>query len=105
MAATINRRLGELPVNFSEHFWCSDKITQRSRQQGLQYAVEGYVHKITLKNDLNNEFLTIEARCYRSQRKREKPHFLFAQQKTTDNSFVDQQCSCIAGYNTHLNKP
>ena len=67
----------------------SSNISQKSYQQGLQYAVEEYVHNVQVSTN------KIEAKVYRSQRKNEKPHLLII--NYVGDSITGQECSCIAG--------
>ncbi|MEQ2308940.1 hypothetical protein AMECASPLE_033430 [Ameca splendens] len=78
-----------LPVRVSDSFW----ISSRSRQKGLQYAVEGYIQNITIRNEGDTTIL--EAKAYRSQAKSEKPHDLYL--KCSQHTLLDQSCSCTAG--------
>ena len=70
-----------------------DLISSRSLQKGLHYAMEGYVRNVKL--DMMDDKLKLEARIYRSQCKREKPHLTVI--TIADNNIQDQSCSCIAG--------
>ncbi len=36
----------QVPQFLLDSFWASGNITPRSRQQGLQYAMEGYIHDV-----------------------------------------------------------
>ena len=39
------------------------KISQKARQQGLNYFLQGYIHKIKINKD--NQLLIVNAECYR----------------------------------------
>ena len=83
-----------IPVRVSDLFWSNTSaISSRSRQKGLQYAVEGYIQNIKIRNE--GDTTTIEANAYRSQAKSEKPHDLYL--KCNQHRLVDQSCSCTAG--------
>src|SRR4029434_10215365 len=56
-----------------DSFWRQkDLISSRSLQKGLHYAMEEYVQNVKL--DMVDDKLKLEARIYRSQCKRDKPH-------------------------------
>lgn len=58
----------DIPVRVSDLFWGNTSaISSRSRQKGLQYAVEGYIQNIKIRNE--GDTATIEANAYRSQAK------------------------------------
>ena len=82
------------PVAVSESFWNNSAlISSRSRQKGLQYALEGYIHNLKIKKEVN--ITVIEADSYRSQVKSEKPHNLVL--TYNQERLLDQSCSCTAG--------
>src|SRR4029434_9459875 len=65
-----------IAVSVSDDFWrYTSTISSRSRQKGLQYAVEGYIQNIKINNEVDTTI--IEANAYRSQSKNENPHILF----------------------------
>src|SRR4029434_10752660 len=65
-------------VSVSDSVWGNTSaISSRSRQKRLQYAVEGYIQNIKIKNERDTTI--IEAKAYRSQSKNEKPHNLVIQ--------------------------
>ena len=51
-----------------------NKISQKARQRGLNYFLQGYIHEISIKTD--NNIILIKAKCYRSYRKSQSPHHL-----------------------------
>ncbi len=61
--------LTELPGEILCNFWKNKKvISDRSRQKGLQYAVEGYIQAVRVtqqENDVKKK--NIEAKAFRSQ--------------------------------------
>ncbi len=78
-----------------DKFWSQkDHLSSRSIQMGLKYAVEGYIKDF--KINLVGNKINLEARVYRSQCKREKPHVMVV--TIADDSIQDQHCSCTAGY-------
>ena len=86
----ITLPLKDVPNKIIDDFFHNrSKISQKSHQQGLQYAAEQYVHDINVYSN------KIEAKVYHSQRKREKPHRLVV--NYIGNSITGQECSCIAG--------
>ena len=86
----VTLRLKDVPNKIIDDFLLnSSNISQKSQQQGLQYAVEKYIHDINVYSN------KIEAKVYHSQRKREKPHRLVV--SYMGNSITGQECSCIAG--------
>ena len=55
-----------IAVSVSDDFWSNTSaISSRSRQKGLQYAVEGYIQNIKINNEVDTTI--IEAKAYRSQ--------------------------------------
>ena len=55
-----------IAVSVSDDFWSNTStISSRSRQKGLQYAVEGYIQNIKINNEVDTTI--IEANAYRSQ--------------------------------------
>ena len=57
-----------IPVRISDLFWSNTSaISSRSRQKGLQYAVEGYIQNIKIRNegDTTTIYVSIEANAYR----------------------------------------
>ena len=87
---SLQLKIMNVPIQLIDDFLRKNsKISTKSNQQGLQYALEEYVHDIKVSSN------KIEARVYHSQRKREKPHLL--QVNFMGNSITGQECSCIAG--------
>src|SRR4029434_96716 len=80
-----------LSVSVSDSF-CSNisVISSRSRQNGLQYTVEGYIQNIKINNEWDTTI--IEAKAYRSQSKHEKPHDLFI--KCRAGGIYHTLCAC-----------
>ncbi len=58
---------------------------------GLKYAMEEYIKDFKI----NIVGVNLEARVYRSQCKREKPHVTFV--TIAVEKIPDQHCSCTAG--------
>ena len=85
--------LSDVPREIIANFWSSGEISERTRQKGLQYAFEGYIHDICAKSD--NGEINIEAKAYWSQLKTETPHLLLISANT--GGIKEQQCSCTAG--------
>src|SRR4029434_2686425 len=55
-----------ISVSVSDSFWSNiSAISSRSRQKGLQYAVEGYIQNIKINNE--GDTTIIEAKAHRSQ--------------------------------------
>ena len=89
--------LKDIPNDIVAHFWSSGSdISERTRQKGLQYAFEKYIHNIIChrSNDNENEF-KIEARAYHSQCKSQPPHSMSIH--ALDKHITEQHCSCTAG--------
>ena len=83
-----------IAVRVSDSFWSNTcAISSRSRQKGLQYAVEGYIKNIKINKE--GDTTTVEAKAYRSMAKSEKPHDLYL--TCNEHSLLDQLCSCTAG--------
>ena len=73
---TVTKSPARASVSVSDSFWSNvSAISSRSRQNGLQYAVEGYIQNIKINN--KGDTTIIEAKAHRSQSKNEKPHDLF----------------------------
>ena len=88
--------LSHIPQELSEIFWQnSTEVSQRSRQKGLQYAFERYVHQIKCWRSSKEEELKIERKVHCSQCKRQAAHVLTLRIKT--QLIQEQQCSCTAG--------
>ena len=80
----VTLRLKDVPNKIIDDFLLnSSNISQKSQQQGLQYAVEKYIHDINVYSN------KIEAKVYHS------PHRLVV--SYMGNSITGQECSCIAG--------
>ncbi len=86
--------VSDIPKEIICNFWQTGEISERAKQKGLQYAFEGYTHDI-ICNRLDNNFIKIEAKAYRSQRKQQPPHTLTIQMGNTQ--IEEQLCPCIAG--------
>lgn len=86
--------VGYISQKATDAFWREkDKISSRSRQKGLHYALEGYINNFTVEK-VDEKFI-LQAKIYRSQLKREKPHLVYI--TILDNNIKDQHCSCTAG--------
>ncbi len=85
--------VSDIPKEIISHFWQTGEISEKAKQKGLQYAFEGYIHDI-ICNQLEN-FIKIEAKAYRSQRKQQPPYTLTIQMGNTQ--IEEQLCSCTAG--------
>ena len=91
MAAVI---AGETPQEAIDDFWRKkDKISSRSVQKGLSYAMEGYINNFVIEK--SEQKLQREAGIYRSQCKCDEPHLVAI--TISDNKIEDQHCSCTAG--------
>ncbi|KAK0143487.1 hypothetical protein N1851_018399 [Merluccius polli] len=77
-----------------DEFWSqTEQISSRSHQKGLSYSMEGYVNDVVVETF--GMKLQLQAKVYRSQCKREKPHLVAI--TIADNKIADQHCSCTAG--------
>ena len=66
LKAMASTGIRAIAVSGSEDFWSNaSAISSRSRQKGLQNAVEGYIQNIKISNE--GETTKIEAKAYRSQ--------------------------------------
>src|SRR4029434_10546240 len=64
--ATASTGTSAIAVSVSDDFWSNTStISSRSRQKGLQYAVEGCIQNIKINNEVDTTI--IEANAYRSQ--------------------------------------
>ena len=68
--------LTDIPSKLTSNFWKSNDISERSRQKGLQYAFESYIHDIICLVNVDEELIKIEAKAYRFQCKTQTPHVL-----------------------------
>ncbi|KAJ8315784.1 hypothetical protein KUTeg_007934 [Tegillarca granosa] len=73
--------MSDLPDNFA--FAKTHQVSLKSRQQGYRYFAEGNVE--------------ISAKCFRSQRKSEKPHSVNIENNKALGEIVDAYCTCQAG--------
>jgi hypothetical protein len=86
-----------LPAEILSNFYkAANKVSDRSRQKGLQYTFEGYIHDIQVKRK-EQQGIQIEAKAYRSQSKNEPPHILLIETEAGTNNIKEQHCSCKAG--------
>ncbi|KAJ8307339.1 hypothetical protein KUTeg_015423 [Tegillarca granosa] len=88
-------KLSDLPDNFA--FAKTHQVSLKSRQQGYRYFAEGYIHKVSLFFLENESNLEISAKCFRSQRKSEKPHSVNIEINKALGEIVDAYCTCQAG--------
>ena len=60
--------ISALPKEITSNLWKSGKISDGSRQKGLQYANEGYIHNITCRlcscYAMANRFITAVAYAF-----------------------------------------
>ncbi|KAG5283867.1 hypothetical protein AALO_G00020410 [Alosa alosa] len=89
--------LTALPAELLSNFYkAANKVSDRSRQKGLQYAFEGYIQDIQVKRK-EQQGIQIEAKAYRSQSKNEPPHILLIETEAGTDNIKEQHCSCKAG--------
>ena len=108
--AAMNVTLRDISPDFAAEFLRDDKVSSRSRGQGIRYCKEGYIHKVRLcrpvrvpKNAAENapsievepDTIEVSGRCYRSQRKSEKPHSIVLT-VGEDKKITDSVCTCMA---------
>ncbi|KAK0132332.1 hypothetical protein N1851_032809 [Merluccius polli] len=85
-----------------DEFWSqTEQISSRSHQKGLSYSMEGYVNDVIVETF--GIKLQLQAKVYRSQCKREKPHLVAI--TIADNKIADQHCSCTAGQAQQWHRP
>ena len=72
-----------------------NKISQKARQRGLNYFLQGYIHEISIKTD--NNIILIKAKCYRSYRKSQSPHHLRVDIDNDRQKISESYCTCTAG--------
>ena len=92
----------EIEDDFSKDFLASNLLSSKTRRQAISlsgYVIENYIHDIVIEKQVANGSPAIEinAKCYRSQRKSEKPHVVMLHIDTSRNAIVDSLCSCTAG--------
>ena len=87
--------LSDIPNGFCSGYLCSSEITSRCRQQGIKYAIEDYVTTVGIVKSADDS-IEISAKCYRSQRKSEKPHQIVIVTEK-DGTVRESCCSCTAG--------
>ena len=85
--------LTNIPSDFSLVYLKDIAISLKSKQQGFKYFSEGYFHDVNMVKDDNTVITT--AKCYRSQRKSEKPHNVSVDISGDRVSYA--LCSCQAG--------
>lgn len=84
--------LKEIPANVGPEL-CKKQFSSLSTEKGYKYFLEGYIHNV--KIDVSREEKIVKAKCYRSQRKSEKPHDVYVCLLSSEIS--EAQCSCKAG--------
>jgi len=89
--------LKDIPDDFSKDFLADSKVSERCRKQAMSYVLEGYVHNVTSEKREDEEKIILCGKCYRSQRKSEKPHKMTIHLAMPDCAVVDSICSCVAG--------
>jgi hypothetical protein len=96
---SVNKRgLQLIPDDFSLNYYGTDEFSLKSRERGLIYFKEGYIHKIKINESSENSRVHIAARCYKSMRKGEDPHKLHVEMDPKNKAITDSYCSCTAGY-------
>ena len=85
-----------IPDNFATNYLQDSRLSSRSRRQGLKFHVEGYIHCVKLIRK-SEQLITIDAKCYHSMRKSEKPNALFLDVSTIGQGIENCLCSCTAG--------
>ena len=59
-------------MRVSDSFWSNTcAISSRSRQKGLQYAVEGYIQHIKISHE--GETMTVKAKAYKIRQNQRNP--------------------------------
>ncbi|CAG9769732.1 unnamed protein product [Ceutorhynchus assimilis] len=82
----------------SAAFFTKKSWTHRQSDRGYKFFAEGYIHDVFIhKNEC-----TIKAKCYRSQKKNEKPHSLHLKFASVD-LMVEAHCTCEAGNSESCN--
>lgn len=72
-------------------------------EKSYKFFREGYVYHVYTSTSAAGESL-VRARCYRSLRKSEEPHYLVVKMKNGDRAVVAQaHCSCKGGSGGHCN--
>ena len=64
--------------------------------RGYNYFVENYIHHVFVQAD--NEAFYVKANCFKSQKKRDKPHNVEVKLNTSTGTVLHGVCSCAAGY-------
>ena len=71
-------------------------LTGRSKEQGYNYYILGYIHSVNLCK-INDDEVDIKAKCYKSMRKNEPPHKVYITVRINEKYISDSSCSCVAG--------
>ena len=72
----------------------SSRLSKKCLKRGLNYHTQGYTHEIKVFGN-TNAIGRVDAKCWKSTRKSEKPHRLTLE--ILKNSFNDAGCTCTAG--------
>ena len=64
--------------------------------RGYNYFVENYIRNVFVKAD--NEAFYMKANCFKSQKKRDKPHNVQVTLNVSTGTVLHGICSCVAGY-------
>lgn len=91
------KKLKRLPKFSIVHIanYISENGKDRAFDKGYKFFIESYIHDAFVC--LEDNELNVKGKCWKSQRKNEKPHELSTKIKLQDSKVLDGQCSCIAG--------
>lgn len=91
--------LSDFSDDFAKEFLADARLSSRARRIGMSYLVESYIHGVTIALEENDskQLVNVSGKCYRSQRKSDKPHTVTLHLSKPDYAVVESLCSCTAG--------
>jgi hypothetical protein len=92
----VTSKLDVLPHVVNIEYFKDKSLTGRSKEQGYNYYILGYIHSVNLCK-INDDEVDIKAKCYKSMRKNEPPHKVYITVRINEKYISDSSCSCVAG--------
>ena len=98
MASTWGKYLTDIPPFSVVKIVIYKRKSGKSRgiTRGYKFFVENYIHKAYVKTD--HGLFHVKCLCFRSQKKRERPHSVEVRLNISTGSVAFGICSCTAGY-------
>src|SRR5271163_4698294 len=87
--------LRDIPQDFAKLYIQHELLSSKARQQGISYIIENYIQDVRIEKSYakadKRRWSLMVGRCYRSQRKSEKPHanVILASNKATNKAVAD----------------